>query len=290
MIRRGTIVVLCSLLLVSCSSGSNAPVPAMVPPLTNLHIGFTGIGSGGCAASGPSYPAPLTRYLKLLSERLEIPVEACPLADRAEGAKKLADEAIDMTLLDPASYAPVAANVRPFLTKRVGTLGRTETVLIVTDASPIRKLSQAEGKRLIFGGKVPVMADEPKHALHDAKLSDATLNAAVVAADDHAAAAAIRTGAADALVLHSAAYTRLCRGATKRDKPCAGLREVWRGRPIAQEAWAMRRDMPPETWVRLVGIHVALFADAPDIATWLAPGTTEIEPIEATGLGPSSAQ
>jgi hypothetical protein len=49
----------------------------------------------------------------------------------------------------------------------------------------------------------------------------------------------------------------------------------------------MRRDMPPETWARLVGIHIALFGDAPAIAAWLAPGTTEIEPIEATGLGAS---
>jgi hypothetical protein len=87
------------------------------------------------------------------------------------------------------------------------------------------------------------------------------------------------------MVLHSAAWTRLCRGASKSDRPCKGLRELWRGRSIAPEAWAMRRDMPPETWVRLVGIHIALFGDAPAIAAWLAPGATEIEPIEATGLG-----
>ncbi len=290
MIRAVTGLALASLALASCGSGSAPPVAPMVPPLTKLRIGFTGIGTGECAASAPSYPAPLVNYLKHLSDRLEIPVEACPLADRAEGAKKLAEKAIDVTLLDPASYAPVAAAVRPFLTKRVGTLGRTETVLVVTDASPILSLPQAEGKRLIFAGKIPVMWDEPKHALHDAKLSDATLGAAAATTDSHAAMAAVRSGAADAMVLHSAAYTRLCRGAAKSDRPCAGLREVWRGRPIAQEAWAMRRDMPPETWVRLVGIHLALFTDAPDIAAWLAPGTTEIEPIEATGLGPAQAQ
>ncbi len=290
MIRAATALALASLALVSCGSGSAPPVAPLVPPLTKLRIGFTGIGTGGCAVTAPSYPAPLTRYLKLLSDRLEIPVEACPITDRADGAKKLADKAIDVTLLDPASYAPVAATVRPFLTKRVGTLGRTETVLVVADASAIRTLPQAEGKRLIFAGKIPVMWDEPKHALHDAKLSDATLGTAVATTNVNAAMAAVRSGATDAMVLHSAAYTRLCRGASKSDRPCAGLREVWRGRPIAQEAWAMRRDMPPETWVRLVGIHVALFTDAPDVAAWLAPGTTEIEPIEAMGLGPALAK
>lgn len=285
MIRAALALGAASLLLGSCGSGASSAVADMKPPLTRLRIGFTGIGSGQCAATSPAYPAPLMGYLKLLSDRLEIPVEACPLVDRAEGAKKLAANAIDMTLLDPASYAPVAATVRPFLTRRAGTLGRTEAVLVVTDASPIRSLVQADGKRLVFAGTIPVMWDEPKHALSDAKISDATLGKATSVTGAVAAAAAIRSGLADAMVLHSAAYTRLCRGATKNDKPCAGLREVWRGRPIAAEAWAMRRDMPPETWVRLVGIHVGLFGDAPDIAAWLAPGTTEIEPIEATGLG-----
>jgi ABC-type phosphate/phosphonate transport system substrate-binding protein len=290
MIRLFVSLSLCALALSACGSKGDSSGRTLAPPLSTLRIGFTGIGTGKCTASGPTFSAPLTAYLKHLSERLEIPVEACPLVNRAEGAKKLAGKAIDMTLLDPASYAPVAATVRPFLTKRLGTLGRTETVLVATDASPIDILAKAEGKRLIFAGKIPVMWDEPQHALRDAKLSKATLGAATATSDSKAAMVAIRAGTADAMVLHSAAYTRLCRGASKSDKPCAGLREVWRGRPIAPEAWAMRRDMPPETWVRLVGIHIALFSDAPDIATWLAPGTTEIEPIEASGLGAPAAQ
>lgn len=290
MIRLFVSLSLCALALSACGSKGDGSAGTPVPPLSTLRIGFTDIGTGNCAASGPSSSAPLTAYLKHLSERLAIPVLACPLATRAEGAKKLADKAIDMTMLDPSSYAPVAAIVRPFLTKRVGTLGRTETVLVATDASPIDSLAKAEGKRLIFAGKIPVMWAEPHHALRDAKLSEATLGAATATSDSKAAMAAVRAGTADAMVLHSAAYTRLCRGASKSDKPCAGLREVWRGRPIAPDAWAMRRDMPPETWVRLVGIHMALFNDAPDIAAWLAPGTSEIEPIEASGLGTPAAK
>jgi ABC-type phosphate/phosphonate transport system substrate-binding protein len=260
-----------------------------VPPLAKLRIGFTGIGAGDCATSAPAFSPELKRYLEHLSERLEIPVEACPIADRAEGAKRLADKSIDMALLDPASYAPVAASVRPFLTNRIGTLGRTEAVVVVAEASPMRQLAEIASKQLVFAGKIPVMWDDPKRALRDAGVGDATLVTAVAAANADAATAALRAGAADAMVLHSAAWTRLCRGASKSDRPCKGLRELWRGRSIASEAWAMRRDMPPETWVRLVGIHVGLFGDAPAIAAWLAPGATEIEPIEATGLGASPA-
>jgi hypothetical protein len=64
------------------------------------------------------------------------------------------------------------------------------------------------------------------------------------------------------------------------------LREIWRGRPQAVQAWVVRRDISLESWVRLVGIHVALFEDKPDVAHWLAPLTTEIEPTEATALDP----
>jgi ABC-type phosphate/phosphonate transport system substrate-binding protein len=280
-------IALAALALAGCGGGGETPATDTVPPMTKLRIGFTDIGTGDCAASAPGFSAELTRYLHHLAERLEIPVEACPVADRAEGARRLADKSIDMALLDPASYAPVAASVRPFLTKRIGTLGRTEAVVVIAEASPMRALAEIAGKRLVFAGTIPVMWDDPKQALRDAGVSDSALMTAVAAANPDAATAALRGGKADAMVLHSAAFTRLCRGASKSDRPCKGLRELWRGRAIAPEAWAMRRDMPPETWVRLVGIHVGLFGDAPAIAAWLAPGETEIEPIEATGLGAS---
>jgi ABC-type phosphate/phosphonate transport system substrate-binding protein len=289
MIRITLRIVALSLLIAGCGSPSKPVAVDSGPKLPVLRIGFTGIGKGDCAPASPAFPAQLTAYLKHLTDRLDVPVQACPLANSAEGAKRLVDKSIDVAELDQASYAPVAATVRPFLTKRGnGDLGRTETVVVVPEASAIRAIAQIEGKSLIFAGKIAVMWDEPKHALSDAKISAATLAKATAAASPPLAMADLRAGKAEAMVLHAAAWTRLCRGAAAEDRPCAGLREIWRGRPRADQAWSMRRDMPVEMWVRLVGIHVALFQEVPAVAAWLAPGTTEIEPIEATGFDATS--
>ena len=72
----------------------------------------------------------------------------------------------------------------------------------------------------------------------------------------------------------------------KDDHPCKGLREIWRGRSQAVNAWVVRRDISLESWVRLVGIHVALFEEKPEVAHWLASSTIEIEPTEAGALDP----
>jgi ABC-type phosphate/phosphonate transport system substrate-binding protein len=123
-----------------------------------------------------------------------------------------------------------------------------------------------------------------KRTLAAWNFSDSAIAAAQTLADAPDGLAVIKAGKADVLVLYGAEWTRLCRGEEKGDRPCEGLKEVWRGRPAAASAWSVRQDIPKESWARLLGIHIALPQEKPDLARWFIPDAAVIEPTEATAL------
>ncbi len=263
-------------------SGSGEAAGA--PPLAQLRIAMVQSGKA-CTADAPEWTAPQRAYVRHLAERMEVPVQVCPVASRDEAAKALAERRADIALLDPASYAPYQTSLRPILTQREPMdLGRTEVVLAVSEASPMHKLDDADHAPLLFAGDSPPRLDGPRRTLISAGLPQAALGAARVLASPAEVAMQLHGNPAVAGVFLSADWSRLCRGMGKDDHPCQGLREIWRGRAQANTAWVVRRDIPLESWVRLVGIHVALFEDKPEVAHWLAPDTQEIEPTEASAL------
>jgi hypothetical protein len=258
------------------------------PPLTELRIAVVQPGSG-CATDAPDWPAPERAYIRHLSERMAVPVQVCPVANRAEAAKAIAEKRADIGLLDPASYAPFKDALRPILTPRTPIdLGRVEVILAVSNTSAMRKLTDVGKATLLFAGSSAPRLDGPRRTLASAGLSQSNPASARILASPAEVASVLQNAPDSVGVFLSADWSRLCRGMSRQDRPCEGLRQIWRGRSQAGVAWAVRRDIPRESWVRLVGIHVALFQEAPEAARWLAPGTTEIEPTEAGALDPIS--
>jgi hypothetical protein len=279
-----------------CQQASDGPVgPPAMPPLSQLRLALVMPGArpdpgADCPTDAPEWPAAQRAYVRHLAERMEVPVRVCAVASTADAARALAENRADFAQLDPAGFAPFKAALRPILTPRTPTdLGRTEVVLAVAAASTLRKLEDADHAALLFAGSSPPQWDGPRRTLASAGVPAAVLSGARVMASPAEAAAALMQAPGAAAAFLSADWSRLCRGTARDDRPCEGLREIWRGRPQAATAWAVRRDISPESWVRLVGIHVALFLEKPDVATWLAPGTNEIEPTEATALDPARA-
>lgn len=257
------------------------------PPLMQLRIATVGAGKD-CTAESPSWPKEQRAYVRHLSKRMGVPVQICPVATMAEAAKALSDNRADLAWLDPASYAPYRTSIRPILTPRTPMdLGRAEVALVVGAASRLSKLEDVDRAKLVFAGTSAARLDGPRRTMAAAGVSKAVLDTARVTGSPIEAAAALRASSDTAAAFLSADWSRLCLGTSKTDRPCGDLREIWRGRPQATNAWAVRRDIPRESWVRLVGIHVALFEEEPKIARWLAPGTEEIEPTEATALDPA---
>jgi ABC-type phosphate/phosphonate transport system substrate-binding protein len=104
----------------------------------------------------------------------------------------------------------------------------------------------------------------------------------------------VRAGKADALALGAAAWQRQCQNPSPKVQGCADLTVVWRARPEAQRAFAVRRDMPDPLRFRLLGIHVAMNIEDRAAFDWaaaqLAPGAADFEPAEALALEPARLQ
>lgn len=227
-------------------------------------------------------------YHRLLGERLGVTTQTCAFADRAAAAQALARGQVDIAVLDGEAYRPVAGEVRAVMTVRPrGQLTRLPIVLSVAKDSPARTLSDLRGADLVFGGRMKAHLDAPRRALADYGAPESFFGEALLAADYEEAAARLRSGEAAAMALHAGAWQRLCRGNAPGEDLCDDLRVVWRARPLADLALAVRRDMPDERRFRLIGVHVAMHLEAPEAFAWAAafvPEAEEFEPTEAEAL------
>jgi ABC-type phosphate/phosphonate transport system substrate-binding protein len=198
-----------------------------------------------------------------------------------------------MAELDPGSYALVADKVRAILTVTPkGAPGRVPVVVAVTATSGITSFADLKGRRSAFAGSATYDFNGPRAALADQGAGRSYFSSETKAEGASAAAQLVRSGGADALVLNGDAWERTCRGETPNARPCSDLKILWRGRPRAKMALAVRRDMPAQIRYRLVGIYVAMHLESPEAfaaASALMPGAGSFDPTEAEALSPVRA-
>lgn len=257
-------------------------------PTTPLRIASIEAKSGDCAVLDVGAPAGEKAYYDHLAARLGVKVLKCPVADRAAAAKALAAGELDLAVLDPASFAPVAATTRAILTVRPeGGLNRVPVVLAVRATSPIKALGDLRGRSLAFGGTTPAALALPKTVLAQRGMGTDTFKQ-ISEPDAETALEAVLSAKADAMVLHAAAWQRLCLPDDPKIKPpCTDLRIVMRARPEAALAIVVRKDILDETRYRLIGIHMPMRLEnktAFDWASSWAPNAAEFEPTEALAL------
>jgi ABC-type phosphate/phosphonate transport system substrate-binding protein len=253
-----------------------------------FRIGVLQASSGPCAPLPRSAPTGERAYFDLLAKRLERPVLACPLASPAEGAAGLAAGRLDMAVLDRASYPAVRAGVRATMTVRPeGALARVPVVLAVK-AGRGGDPQSLKGRTIAFGGSTDVALALPREVLSEQGYGGAISGHELITPDEMSALAALRAGKADAIALEAAAWQRQCADATGRTKPCADLAVVWRARPQAQRAWAVRRDLPDPFRFRLLGVHMAMHLEDKAAFDWaasqLSSNAADFEPAEADAL------
>jgi ABC-type phosphate/phosphonate transport system substrate-binding protein len=115
-----------------------------------------------------------------------------------------------------------------------------------------------------------------------------------VSANETAALAALRAGKAEAVALVDAAWQRQCQNPSPKVQGCADLKVVWRARPQAPRAFAVRRDLSDPLRFRLLGVHMAMNLEDRAAFDWaaaqLGPGAAGFEPAEALALEPARLQ
>lgn len=273
-------------------AGVMALAPAIAQAQT-LKLATIAAAAAPCHALASSAPAGQRALHQLLARRLGVEVLDCPVAGYADAAQALASGQVDLAVLDPAGYAGHSDKVRAILTVRQkGGLSRTMQVAAALASSPIKSLADTRGKRLVLGGAAPFDNDLPRLALQDQGAGPGYFSAERIASSSEAALAAIRKGESDAVILNGDAWQRMCRGKSATDTPCADLRIIWKGRPRATYALAVRSDMAPQLRYRLIGIYVAMHLEAPEAFAWasaFAPGGENFEAAEAAALSPARA-
>jgi ABC-type phosphate/phosphonate transport system substrate-binding protein len=269
-----------------------AAVPAAAAAAP-LRIAVAGEAAAPCAPAASASNAGERAYSALLEKRLEVAVERCPFADRSSAAAALAGGQVDLAVLDPAAYGSVAGQVRSILTVRAkGSLNRIPVIVGVPNASPRRDLAALKGARVAFAGPARAGYDVPRRALADQGADPTFFVQELRLADAEDVVARLRAGEADAMVLHATAWQRVCRGDSPGENKCKDITQIWRGRPRAAMAIAVRRDIPLQLRYRLVGVHVAMHLEAPGAFAWASafvPGGEEFEPTEADALALTQA-
>jgi ABC-type phosphate/phosphonate transport system substrate-binding protein len=273
-------------LLAAAALVAAAPALAQEAPFRVARLGE----DAPCAAPGPAAPAAARAYAAHLSARLKRPVALCGFAQSAAAGAALAAGAVDLALLDAAGFAPHQARVRAILAGRPQTgPGRALAVLLARSADPRTAPAAFAQARLTLAGAGTPMEAPVRMALAQAGLASAARPHAVERGA--AALAALRSGAADAALLDAAAVTRECRADDAASRPCADLKEVWRGRPRPALAWAVSRAMPEALRFQIIGVHIALHQEAPQAAPFALAGMAGaalLEPAEALALTDAS--
>lgn len=258
-------------------------------PTAPLRIASIEAKSGACAPLGGEAAAGEKAYYEHLAQRLNVKVLKCPVTDRRAAAKALAAGQLDLAVLDPASFAPVSATTRSILTVRPeGGLNRVPVVLAVTATSSAKTLADLRGGSLAFGGATPAALALPRTILAQRGLGPSAFAREITEPNAEAALTAMLSGQADAIILHAAAWQRLCVPDDPKIKPpCVGLRVLMRARPEAALAIVVRKDIADETRYRLIGLHMPMHLENRAAFAWAsswAPGAAEFEPTEALAL------
>jgi ABC-type phosphate/phosphonate transport system substrate-binding protein len=265
------------------------PATVEASPTSPLRIAAISPTAGPCApveaAAAPGEKA----YYEHLAKRLKVQVLKCPVTDMAGAARALAAGQLDLAVLDSAAYATVKATTRSILTVRPeGALNRIPLVLSTLSASSAQGLDDLRGKTLVLGGSTPAADALPHRALADRGAGPGFFGRELREVDGDAAAERLRAGQADAMILHAAAWQRLCpKVAPKKAKPCTDLKVLMRIRPQASRALVVRRDMPDETRYRLIGIHMPMHLENELAFAWGSSwmqNAAEFEPAEAESL------
>lgn len=256
----------------------------------------------GCRSASDVEARGLKGYLTLLSSRLGQPVHGCGVAAK-EAPGLLAAGELDFALarVEPGAGMPDGI-ITILRLRQPGELHRAEAVIIapgrqgaddiqaVLPTLPDRQLAAfSMGEMKILTALAEGMAldapDIEAQATAQAGAYGTTWPPGRALVDPVEVLTRLKTDAAGAgtLFITEGRFGETC---LKHPDVCEGITPLWRGFVPLTSAYAIRADLPTETRYRLIGVHVLMNIQHPDIFAAVAgAGTEAFEPTEPNAFG-----
>ena len=248
----------------------------------------------GCKAGSDMIDQDARDYTDLLAARFNTDVTLCLTETFADLAELAELEEVNFVWLDQERALPLLDAWRPALTLREPTnLGRAPFALFFAPATNgAATLADVSLADIGFLGRPPeaLNIDLAKRLLSDYGV-----------AGDYSAAPrrfatyadlmdAIETGEVRAGILEGGTWGRACGVLDPASTFCDHLDTLIYDRPRAIEAFMIPLTTDQERHFRLIGVHIALHIENPEIFAWLSQSKgPEYEPTEGAAMRPKSA-
>ena len=255
----------------------------------------------GCRPATELETEGLKDYLTLLSSRLGQPVYGCGVKSiDAPGMLDAGELDFALARVEPGAGIPDGI-ITILRVRQPGELHRAETVIIapgqeggdiraVLPTLPDKQLAAFSMNEMMIltalaEGMTLDAPDVAAQATAGAGVYGATWPPGRPLVDPVEALARLQNGAAApaTLFITQGRFEAIC---LKNPQACEGIEPLWRGFVPLTSAYAIRADLPTETRYRLIGIHVLMNIQNPDIFAAVAgPGAEAFEPTEPTAFG-----
>lgn len=248
----------------------------------------------GCKAGSEVIDQNARDYVDMLAARFNTDVTLCLTETYADLAELAGREEVNFVWLDQERALPLLDSWRPMLTLREHTdLGRAPLVLFsASAANEVKSFADVNLADIGFLGRPPeaLNIDLAKRLLSDYGV-----------AGDYSAAPrrfatyadlmdAVETGEVRAGILEGGTWGRACGVLDPASTFCDHLNALIYDRPRAIEAFMIPLTTDKERHFRLIGVHIALHIENPDVFAWLSQSKgPEYEPTEADAMRPKSA-
>ncbi|WP_273242521.1 hypothetical protein [Hyphomonas atlantica corrig.] len=286
-------VVVCYGVAMSIALSTTAQVEntKILPLKIALPLAAETTDGAGCKTSEALTDKNARTYARHLSERFNTEAVLC-LTTSLEEATSLAEHGeVNMVWVDQSSATPILSSWRASLTLRSRTgLGRPPFVLF-GKANAIH-LGDLNTNKIGFLDRAPqnLNIDLASRLLSDFGFANETIDQAARFDSIEAIFTAVENGSLDAAIVEAGSWGRACAVLEADSTICDGFEVLIYDRPRAENAFMIPSETDMERHYRLVGVHIALHLDHPEVFEWLSQGKgQEFDPTEATAMLPKSA-
>lgn len=232
-------------------------------------------------------------YAGLLADRFNTTVTLCFTETLAESAAMAERGEVNFAWVDQDGAATVADNWRPVLTLRnENGLGRVPFVLFALkggQAETILGGLTANDAGLMIRPPQSLNIDEAKRLLRDYSVLYEDGDQPRTYPDQWELIKAVENGEVQTGILEGGTWGRACGVLDPASTFCDHLEVLIYDRPRAPYGFIIPTETSKERHYRLVGLHIAIHLEAPEIHDWLRQGHGfEFEPTEATAMAPKS--